>query len=132
MSLLNGIDWIFGLGLGIQRTIFSPSVKNSLTYIFEAPGTHNDYLAILTDMGLIGLFFFVYLFIKSLSTLRRLSKYSIGLRYMMYFYFTMVFVMFFDNYLDSLIMFLALSITATFIREAIINMRNDYNEAALY
>ena len=94
---------IFGFGIGFQRFIFLNGIEGNLSYIFEAPGTHNDYLAILIDFGLLGFIFFIYFLILLFNSINNYLN-DRGLIYIIKaFIFSYIIIMIMDNYLDGLI-----------------------------
>jgi len=96
----NFIDLLLGKGLGYHRIIFLNGLENNLSYIFKAPGTHNDYLAILIDFGLVGLFCFIILILflfKEINVLQNREEikiFKIG-------FFSFLIAMTMDNYIDN-------------------------------
>lgn len=107
---------LFGLGVGAHRFIFLNDYGNNLSYIFEAPGTHNDYLAVLFDFGLIGLLFLVFFIYSSIRKLNRLNRQNIRIKYIKFYMYTMLIAMFFDNYLDGLLAMVFVMVYAGIIK----------------
>jgi O-antigen ligase len=117
LSLLDTpLKWLFGLGIGTQRAIFLNDYPGSLTHIFEAPGTHNDYLGILVDFGLIGLMLFFIGLRALLRYLRSLEHIDPTTRYLRYFLYSLLFAMLSENLLDQLSMSLSILILVSFCK----------------
>lgn len=108
LSLLGDsvMHWLFGLGVGTQRNILHPDYPNSLSYIFDAPGTHNDYLAVLIDFGLIGLGIFIFGLVIVYGIIKRAEANDMQLYYLKYYFYTILFVILSENYIDQLVMFI--------------------------
>jgi O-antigen ligase len=110
--------WIVGLGLGTQRYILHPAYENSLWRIFDAPGTHNDYLAVLVDFGLIGLLLFLialrwlYVFIK------KSEQFVPSIVYFRYYFLSVLLIIITENFVDQLIMFVFLTFLVAATRSA--------------
>lgn len=107
LSLLGNsfVDWIFGLGIGTQRFILHSAYPNSLWRKFDAPGSHNDYLAMLIDFGLIGLLLFIIALIVLNNAMRTMEKSDSNLYYIRYYLMSVLIIMLTENYIDQLIMF---------------------------
>lgn len=101
-------SWVFGLGIGTQRFIFLNDYPNNLAYIFEAPGTHNDYITLLLDFGIIGLLIFVVLFVTINKRIKVLEKTHSKIYYLRFYFYSILFIMISENYIDQLIMFVFL------------------------
>jgi O-antigen ligase len=115
LSLLGNdpIKWLFGLGIGSQRYILHPFYPHSLWRIFDAPGTHNDYLAILIDFGIVGLVLFACGLIALLNFMTRAEKKDNKFYYLRFYFISVLLIMLTENYIDQLIMFvLIIFITA--------------------
>ncbi|MBT1690190.1 O-antigen ligase family protein [Dawidia soli] len=109
ISLLDSpLKWLFGLGIGTHRSIFLNGYPGSLTGIFEAPGTHNDYLAVLVDFGLLGLILFFICLRAVLRYLRSLEKVDPKVRYFRYYIYSLLFAMLSENMIDQLSMSLGI------------------------
>lgn len=94
--------WI-GLGMGTHRFLFAYQFENNLSeQFFWAPGTHNDYLAFWFDFGILGLIFIFYLIYKIFVVFKRVLIYRPAVIYLYFFFFTLLFMMIFDNFIDSL------------------------------
>jgi len=102
------INWLIGLGIGTQRFIFLFGYPENLTDQFEAPGTHNDYLAVLVDFGLIGLAVFLGFLIIVYKRIKKLEKTDAGGFYFRYYFFSLLFIMVTENCIDQLITFVFL------------------------
>jgi len=107
LSLLgkNLSNWLFGLGVGVQRYILHPDYPNSRWRIFDSPGTHNDYLAMLVDFGLIGLGMFAFGLCILFRVIRNAEKRDTKLYYLRFYFITALFIMLTENFVDQLIMF---------------------------
>jgi len=117
LSLLDTpLKWFFGLGIGTQRAVFLNGYPGSLTYIFEAPGTHNDYLGILVDFGLFGLSFFFIGVRALLRYLKSLERIDPTTRYLRYFLYSLLFAMLSENILDQLSMSLSILVLVSFCK----------------
>jgi O-antigen ligase len=117
LSLLDTpLKWFFGLGIGTQRAVFLNGYPGSLTYIFEAPGTHNDYLGILIDFGLFGLSFFFIGVRALLRYLKSLERIDPTTRYLRYFLYSLLFAMLSENILDQLSMSLSILVVVSFCK----------------
>ena len=88
----NVLKLLFGNGLGSSRLFLMDSSLK-----FRAPGTHNDYLAVLYDYGLTGLIVFLHLIIKVVRYV------PISLRVLI---FALSIAMFWDNYIDTVLILL--------------------------
>jgi O-antigen ligase len=117
LSLLDSpLKWIFGLGIGTQRAVFLFGYPGALTSIFEAPGTHNDYLAILVDFGLVGLLLF-FLGLRSLVRyLKSLEQIDPTTKYLRFYLYSLLFGMLSENMLDQLSMSLCILILVSFCK----------------
>ena len=98
-------NWIFGLGVGTQRYILHPDYPNSRWRIFDSPGTHNDYLAMLVDFGLLGLGMFIFGLYILFAVIRSAEKRDAKLYYLRFYFITALFIMLTENFVDQLIMF---------------------------
>jgi len=112
----NPFQFIFGFGLGFQRFVFLNGFDGNLSYLFKAPGTHNDYLGILVDFGVIGFLFFFYFMsllfrLINKSTVDKLSR-AIVKSYVI----SVLVIMVMDNYLDGLITWVTLLFVLSIIR----------------
>jgi O-antigen ligase len=99
------INWIFGLGVGTQRFILHPDYPNSLWRKFDAPGTHNDYLAMLIDFGILGLLLFFCGLFALYKVIRNAEKRDSNLYYLRFYFITVLLIMLTENFIDQLIMF---------------------------
>lgn len=117
LSLLDTpLKWIFGLGIGTQRAVFLNGYPGSLTHIFEAPGTHNDYLGVLVDFGLLGLLFFFIGVRALLRYLRSLEHIDPTIQYLRYFLYSLLFAMLSENTLDQLSMSLTILVLVSYCK----------------
>ncbi|MBT1712202.1 O-antigen ligase family protein [Fulvivirgaceae bacterium PWU5] len=117
LSLLDTpLKWLFGLGIGTQRAVFLTGYPGSLTHIFEAPGTHNDYLGVLVDFGLFGLLLFFIGIRALLRYLKSLERINPTIRYLRYFLFSLLFAMLSENILDQLSMSLSILVLVSFCK----------------
>ncbi len=118
LSLLDTsvVNWIFGLGVGSQRFILHPDYPNSLWRKFDAPGTHNDYLAILIDFGLLGLVLFIAGLSLLFRVIRTAEKRDESLYFIRFYLITVLFVMVSENYIDQLVMFVFILFLTAIIR----------------
>lgn len=94
LEFMSFVDWIFGHGLGVSRIWFTPGFAgNSVYQVQDIPGTHNDFLSLLFDFGILGLVLLLY-FLKIIGVTKK------GERWIML---PLFLVMFFDNLFDSII-----------------------------
>ena len=99
-------NWIFGLGIGVQRWMLHPDYSNSQAYIFEAPGSHNDYLGVLVDFGLVGLLLFIFSLAVFSRIIKKAERIDDKLYLLRFYFYTILFVMISENYIDQLIAFI--------------------------
>ena len=127
LSLLdNPFKLLVGLGIGVQRFIFLLDYPGNLDKVFEAPGTHNDYLAILVDFGIIGLiFFFAAVFFLN-KYLKKLEIYYERIRYFRYFFYTILFTMLMENVIDQLVMSVFIFFLVAFCKLAYVKKANGW------
>jgi O-antigen ligase len=120
LSLLKDdyLNWIFGLGVGTHRYILHPDYPNSLWRIFDAPGSHNDYLGILIDFGIVGLILFLAGLVALYRFLRRAERLDRGIFYFRYYFISVLVIMLTENYVDQLIMFVFIIFLAGIYRAA--------------
>ena len=111
-------NWIFGLGLGTQRWILHPEYENSLYRIFDAPGTHNDYLTVLIDFGIVGLIIFIFISWLVHRSIRQAEAYDPKLYFLRFYFYTTFLLMLSENYIDQLIMFVFMVFLAAVIKAA--------------
>ena len=111
-------NWIFGLGLGTQRWILHPEYENSLYRIFDAPGTHNDYLTVLVDFGIVGLIIFIFISWLVHRSIRQAEVYDPKLYFLRFYFYTTFLLMLSENYIDQLIMFVFMVFLAAVIKAA--------------
>jgi O-antigen ligase len=109
-------NWIFGLGVGTQRFILHPDYPNSLWRLFDAPGTHNDFLAVLIDFGLLGVGLFVGGIVLLFRVIKHAERRDESLYFMRYYLITVLFIMLSENYIDQLIMFVFVVFLMAIIR----------------
>lgn len=99
LSFLDIPTLLLGHGPGASRIWFMESAIGSELYNFgDIPGTHNDYLMILFDFGMIGTLIFIryaYLFYKTAKNNNLLC--------LSHSFIAILFSMFFDNIIDSFI-----------------------------
>lgn len=120
-------DYLFGMGTGFHRCIFLLDYPHAMTSIFEAPGTHNDYIALLVDYGIIGLVLFLIFIIGFLRMLFKTGDKN--LRLWAYFICTMLFAMTMDNYLDQYLNFVIIGNVTVYYQAYIMN-NNNYTQGA--
>lgn len=127
LSLLdNPFKLVVGLGIGVQRFIFLLDYPGNLDKVFEAPGTHNDYLAILVDFGIIGLMFlFTAVFFLN-KYLKKLETYNAHIRYFRYFFYTILFAMLIENVIDQLVMSVFIFFLVAFCKLAYVRKENGW------
>jgi hypothetical protein len=118
LSLLGNdfINWMGGLGIGTQRHIFLNGYPNNLAYRFEAPGTHNDYITLLVDFGLIGVFIFFVSLILLSRALKKLEIHHDKIFYFRFYLYSLLVVMMSENFIDQLNMFVFLTIVVAVLR----------------
>jgi O-antigen ligase len=118
LSLLENsfVKWIFGLGVGTQRFILHPAYPNSLWRKFDAPGTHNDYLAVLVDFGVLGLILMLGGLYLLFRVVRNVERNHPKLYYLRFYLVTVLLIMMTENYIDQLIMFTFLIFLTAIIR----------------
>jgi hypothetical protein len=109
-------NWIFGLGVGTQRFILHPDYPNSLWRLFDAPGTHNDFLAVLIDFGLLGVGLFVGGIVLLFRVIKHAERRDESLYFIRYYLITVLFIMLSENYIDQLIMFVFVVFLMAIIR----------------
>lgn len=112
------VNWIFGLGLGTQRWILHPDYKNSLSHVFDAPGTHNDYLTVLVDFGAVGLIVFAFISWVIYRSIREAEAYDSKLYFLKFYFYTTFVLMLSENYIDQLIMFVFIVFLTAVIKVA--------------
>jgi O-antigen ligase len=120
------VNWLFGLGLGTQRWILHPEYENSLSYIFDAPGTHNDYLTVLVDFGIVGLLIFIFLAWLINRTIRDAEAYDPKLYFLKFYFYTIFLLMLSENYVDQLIMFVFIVFLVAVIKVAGLKRAEDF------
>jgi hypothetical protein len=107
---------IFGLGIGTQRSVFLNDYPGSLVHIFDAPGTHNDYLGIVVDFGLMGLLLF-FIGIRALVRyLKSLERIDPTIQYLRCYLYSLLFAMLSENILDLLSMSLSILFLVSFCK----------------
>jgi len=111
-------NWVFGLGLGTQRWILHPEYENSLSHVFDAPGTHNDYLTVLIDFGIVGLIIFLFLTWIIHRSIRQAEVYDSKLYFLRFYFYTVYLLMLSENYIDQLIMFVFIVFLVAVIKVA--------------
>ncbi len=95
--------YFFGTGMGAHRFLFDYKFENNLSEeCFWSPGTHNDYLAFFFDFGILGCLFVSYLIYKMVMFFGEKLKSQSETLYLRFFFFTLLFMMIFDNFIDSL------------------------------
>jgi O-Antigen ligase len=119
----NIFNWMFGLGIGTHRWIFHPDYLNSLDYIFQAPGTHNDYLGVLIDFGLLGVIFFMSGLSRMSSTILRYEQVDAKLCFLRFYFYSSLFVMVSENYIDQLVAFIFIIFLTSIIKAAPLERR---------
>lgn len=116
ISLIDLPHFFNGYGIGFQRTVFMDS--NILNKnLFLAPGSHNDYLGVFMDFGIIGFLFFIGL----LNFLYKQLRNNKVCRYFSSVLIAIAVSMFFDNYIDSFIIFVVASFYGVFLKIGHIN-----------
>jgi O-antigen ligase len=112
----NAVKWLFGLGVGTQRFILHPEYPNSLWRRFDAPGTHNDYLAVLVDFGIVGLILFFSGIFLLFRVVKNAERDHPPIFYLRFYLVSVLLIMMTENYIDQLIMFTFLIFLTAIIR----------------
>jgi len=107
-----------GLGLGTQRSIFLVDYPGNRSTEFEAPGTHNDYMAMIVDFGLIGLALFLIACRYLTRTLKRHEHTLPIIKYFRFYFYSIMFAMLMENYFDQFTAYLFLLYAVAFIKFA--------------
>jgi O-antigen ligase len=84
-------------GVGINNFFDNLSFTNSQLSVLLIQPVHNIFLLILSEIGIIGFCFFIYLFYLSLKNLIKL-KFTKERKYLLMIVFTVIFLGFFDHY----------------------------------
>nr|OED52097.1 hypothetical protein BEI47_09745 [Aliivibrio fischeri] len=114
-STMNFFDYIFGHGLGVSRFLLNPNSEVSVINKFSAPGTHNDYVQIIVDFGLVGLSLLIFFIKKLIKHLLFLSSFNRISYIFISFIFSLMIYMLMDNVIDSRFFFIIIFVLSSFI-----------------
>lgn len=113
--LINEGSILFGMGVGAARVFLKGGHFNGL-YNFSAPNTHNDYIAIIFDFGLLILFFLIYLLFRLILFFLK-HRYTVESKILFFFTLSMLVAMMIDNYVDSFLFYIVAFVYGGFIAE---------------